>query len=251
MLKLTVRSALVPMFAIVALVVACGGNGGGPAFVAGEPIDCSELRDSSYTYHFGIVLDFQDSGPSGAAVPGPGTLRFEQTFDGEVAGSDSISVTGLNTDGANDGTVAVVIKGGRAWNFSDISGWGEVGVGNDGGLSLVQYPPWEACEAVIPDVDTTAEGSTEFVNDIRSERFDLGTLASDFFDRMPSIGPAHDAATLVPELDISVWIAHDGSYTSKVTATGSGIYSDGDTITVTLEFEVTEADADVNIEPPI
>ena len=91
---------------------------------------------------------------------------------------------------------------------------------------------------------------SESVNDILSERFDVGTRASDFLDRIESIGPGHDAATLVPELDISAWIAQDGSYLSKVTAIGSGTYSNGATLTVTLEFEVTEQDADVNVVPP-
>lgn len=251
MLNLATRSVVLPILAFVALVVACGGNDGGATFVAGGPVDCGRLADGSYTYSFGVVFDFQDSGVGETVVPGPGTFRFEQTRDGEFEDSDSVSVTGLNTDGVNDTAIATVLDDGRAWEFSDISGWRESQVGEDGGLSLIHYLPFDVCEAVVPDVDTAAEGSTESVNDIRSERFDLGTITSDFLDRIPAIGPGHDAATLIPELDISVWIAYDGSYLSKVTATGSGTYSDGDTITVTLEFEVTEFGADVNVEPPI
>lgn len=239
----------VPFLGIV--LAACGGGTSsvGPVYEGG-PVVCDALESSSYTYTLdtGFDIDNPDIVPAPTGVSrGPPDTTFATNVEAEVEDGERISATITNGDGFSTTTFASIVADGGVYLQFGSRGWEKQPA--DRPLELIPYRILGLCNAIAPDLDLDSLTGT-LDESIASQKFEIGSLVMDFPSRTRDL-VGGDVDALIEVFDVTVWVALNGSYISKVELSGTGFYGDGTSLAFHLSYEISDVGGNVSVDPPI
>jgi len=237
----------IPVLGIV--VVACGGGNSsvGPAYEGG-PVACDALESRSFTYSLDAVIDIDnpDILPVLTGVTrGPPDTVFTTHVEADVEDGDRIDATITNDDGFTFTTFGAIVAEGAAYTQFDNREWQQ----RDISFEPVPYRLLGLCNAIGLDLELGPLTGTRD-EAIASQKFEIDSLAMDF----PSLTRdlvGGDVDTLIEAFDVTVWVAEQGSYISKVDLIGTGFYGDETSLTFHLSYEISDMGGDINVDIPI
>ena len=243
------------LIAVLALAIAgCSGGSSDAAFKPG-PLACDGLGTKSYHYTVNVkeevkALESTPAPPATIAPRGVPAVTVTWDIQGAVQGGGkggSIDATQHNAvQGGSADVETIALESGDDFYNIDKGGWQKA----TGGPS---FEPLTVCNSLSPDADTTKLGAgvSETVNGVASQKFGFQGLSSQFIARLPDFGGGSDAGAYIRTLDGTVWVAEKGNLITKLDITGTGQYPNGQTISVTLQFEVKDLGGDVTVRAPI
>lgn len=243
------------LIAVLALAIAgCSGGTSDSAFTPG-PLACNGLGTKSYHYTMTVTEQVKalESTPAPPVTIAPrivpaATITWD--IQGAVQGGGkggSIDATQHNsTQGASADIETIALESGDDFYNVNGGGWKLA----PGGPS---FEPLTVCNSLSPDVDTTKLGAgvSETVNGVASQKFGFQGLSSQLIARLPDFGGGSDAGVYIRTLDGTVWVAEKGNLITKLDITGTGQYPNGQTISVTLQFEVKDLGGDIKVRAPL
>ncbi len=247
------------LIAVLALAIAgCSGGSSDPAFKPG-PLACDGLGTKSYNYTVNVKeqVNALESTPAPPVTIAPRIVPAASiTWDiqGAVQGGGkggSIDATQHNaTQGGSANIETIALESGDDFYNVDQGGWQQDTTQQ--GPRGPSFEPLTVCNALSPDADTTKLGAgvSETVNGVASQKFGFQGLSSLFINRLPEFAGG-DAGSYISTLDGTVWVAEKGNLITKLDITGTGQYPNGQTISVTLQFEVKDLGGDIKVRAPI
>jgi hypothetical protein len=242
---------------IGAIMVACGGGSdSGKDYTAG-PLLCGGLGTISYNYTGHMteeVLPLSGSPAPGSSEQPHTPLKVVWDVQGNVEKGSSLSDYSLhlimnNSVGTATGkTESIVLHDGSGY-FNIGLGWQAAGNRPPDQL----HRPSTICSSLSPDLDTTKLGipTSEDVNGVPSYKFTFQDVPTEFLSRDADFGASSDAAQNIHSVSGSIWVAKKGDQVTKVDITGAGAYPNGQSITVTMQYELTDVGSDIKVAAPI
>ena len=240
----------IPLLGLL-ILAACGGGASsvGPTYKGG-PVVCDALEAASYTYTLDAAFDVDnpDIVPPPADVRlGPPDGHFSTHVEAEVEDGDRFRATITNEDGGSSTTFDAIVTSDRVYSRFGSGEWATLGF-SEGASNPIPYQIASLCKAVASDLDLDSlTGTTDEA--IASQKFEIDSLAMDFPARIDELRGG-DVDVLIGAYDVTVWVAQEGSYISKVDLSGTGFYEDGTSLTFRLSYEISDMGGDSSVDPP-
>jgi len=247
---LTLLSSVV----LIAAFVACGGDDDDSAFQAGQ-LRCDGFGTKNYHYTMKVfeeVKPFEGPAPTPVNLTQPITVLWDIT--GANEGGDhggSIDAKQYNEVSGTGGESETILLDNDEGYVDIGQGWRKVE--NPERPPNVPFWPIFTCRALAPDIDTTKLGpsESETINGVPSQKFSFAITDSDFLARHPDFGGGSHAGANIHAISGSIWVADKGNLMTKLDLSSEGQYPTGQEITVTMQFEVSDLDADIKVRAPI